>query len=71
METSQELLLRFDALRPTKVTGTILTSKAITDYNDFDHTNTVRLAPFKGAKITPDGILVRLPAKAIVTLEIE
>lgn len=71
LETSQELLLRFDALRPTKVTGTILTSKAITDYNDFDHTNTVRLAPFKGAKITPDGILVRLPAKAIVTLEIE
>lgn len=71
LETSQELLLRFDALRPTKVTGTILTSKAITDYNDFDHTNTVRLAPFKGAKITADGILVRLPAKAIVTLEIE
>ncbi len=71
LEQSQEVVLRFDALKAKRVTGAILTSKAITDYNDFDHTNTVHPVAFKGAKITADGIALTLPAKSIVTLEIE
>ncbi|QDA61434.1 alpha-N-arabinofuranosidase [Hymenobacter jejuensis] len=53
------------------VTGQILTSAKITDYNTFDKQPTVKLAPFKGAKKRGNDLAVELPAKSVVVLEIK
>ncbi len=71
LEQSQEVVLKFEELKAKKVSGMLLTSEKISDYNDFDHANTVRPIAFKGAKITPEGILLTVPAKSIITLTIE
>ena len=35
-----------------------------------DHPDVVKTAPFKGAKVTKEGLKVMLPAMSIVTLEV-
>ena len=52
------------------VTGQILTSANITDINTFDKPNTISLKDFKGAKKDGDNLVVTLPAKSVVTLEL-
>lgn len=71
LEQPQEVVLKFEELKAKKVSGLLLTSEKISDYNDFDHTNTVRPTAFKGAKITSEGITLTVPAKSILTLTIE
>jgi len=53
-----------------KVTGTILTAKGVDSYNSFENPNVVVPVAFKGVKVTKNGIIVSLPAKSIVSLEI-
>jgi alpha-L-arabinofuranosidase len=53
------------------VTGQILTSANITDINTFDQPNKLQLANFSGAKKDGDNLVVVLPAKSVVTLEVE
>jgi alpha-N-arabinofuranosidase len=52
------------------VTGQILTSANITDINTFDKPNAISLKDFKGAKKDGDNLVVVLPAKSVVTLEL-
>jgi alpha-N-arabinofuranosidase len=52
------------------VTGQILTSAHITDINTFDKPNTLQLENFKGAKKDGDNLVVVMPAKSAVTLEL-
>lgn len=52
------------------VTGQILTSANITDINTFDKPNTLQLENFKGAKKDGDNLVVVMPAKSAVTLEL-
>jgi alpha-N-arabinofuranosidase len=52
------------------VTGRILTSAKVSDYNTFDRPNTVTLAAFKGAKKRGDKLLVTLPPKSVVVLKL-
>jgi alpha-L-arabinofuranosidase len=53
------------------VTGQILTSANITDINTFDQPNKLQLATFNGAKKDGYNLVVVLPAKSVVTLELE
>jgi alpha-L-arabinofuranosidase len=53
------------------VTGQILTSANITDINTFDQPDKIHLENFKGAKKDGDNLVVVLPAKSVVTLELE
>ena len=53
------------------VTGRILTSPKITDHNTFDNPNTVKLAAFAGAKKRGDVLVVELPPKSVVVLELK
>ena len=53
------------------VTGRILTSANVSDYNSFDKPNTVQLADFKGAKKSGGNLAVTLPAKSVVVLELK
>lgn len=64
-----EITIDLAGISAKKISGEILTSQKITDYNDFDHPETVKLQPFnKGWKVEKGKLIVTLPAKSIVTL---
>ena len=46
-------------------------SKAITDYNDFEHPDRVVPAEFKGAKLSKQTVTVKVPAKSIAVIRIK
>lgn len=54
-----------------KAVGEILTSAKLTDYNSFENPNIVKPTPFKEVKINKGTMKVKLPAKSIVTLELQ
>jgi alpha-N-arabinofuranosidase len=53
------------------VTGQILSSKNLTDVNSFEQPSTIRPAVFSGARKEGNSLVVDLPAKSIVVLEIK
>jgi alpha-N-arabinofuranosidase len=53
------------------VKGQILTSANITDVNTFQQPNKLHLVNFTGASKSGDKLLVVIPSKSIVTLELE
>ena len=54
----------------TKVIGRILTADKVNAHNTFDKNDVVKPKDFKGAKIDKGSVIVELPAKSIVVLEI-
>lgn len=50
------------------ISGEILTSAKISDYNTFDNPNVVTPKPFTGAKLSKQTLKITLPSKSIVTL---
>jgi alpha-N-arabinofuranosidase len=57
-------------MKPTAATGRVLTAEAMNAHNTFDHPELVKPAPFDGATLTDNTLLLDLPAKSIVVLEI-
>jgi alpha-N-arabinofuranosidase len=53
------------------VTGRMLTSAKVNDYNSFDKPNNVKLAAFAGAKKRGDKLAVELPPRSVVVLEVK
>ena len=53
------------------VKGQILTSANITDINTFEKPDKLHLAKFTGAKKEGDKLVVLIPKKSVVTLELE
>jgi alpha-N-arabinofuranosidase len=53
-----------------KVTGQILTSSNLTDINTFQSPDKVHITNFNGAKKEGGKLSVELPAKSVVTLEL-
>jgi alpha-N-arabinofuranosidase len=53
------------------VSGRILTSAKINDYNSFDNPNKVKLANFTGAKKRGSNLTVELPPQSVVMLELK
>jgi alpha-N-arabinofuranosidase len=58
-------------MKPTSVTGRVLTAKAINTHNTFEHPESVKPVTFAGATLTDNTLLLVLPAKSIVVLEIQ
>ncbi|HEX7069357.1 MAG TPA: alpha-L-arabinofuranosidase C-terminal domain-containing protein [Rhodothermales bacterium] len=54
----------------SRVSGRILTADDMTAHNTFDNPNAVAPATFNGARIDGDGLVVELPAKSVVALEL-
>ena len=71
LQKGQEVALALDGYNANSVCGEILTAKNITDYNDFNHTETIKSENFTGAKIKKNQIMVKIPAKSIVVLKIK
>jgi len=75
-------LANIDAIKPVSiqttingnwksVTGRILTSDKINDYNSFDQPNKVIIKTFNGAKLEGNKLTVDIPSKAVVVLELK
>ena len=52
------------------VTGEVLTSAAMNAMNTFDQPNTVKPVPFKEYKLESSRLLVSIPPKSVVVLEL-
>ena len=54
----------------SRVSGRILTAGSMTAHNTFEQPDVVHPVPFTGARLSGDRLIVVLPAKAIVVLEL-
>ncbi len=68
VEQTQSVDITLEGTTAKAVTGRVLTSKSVADYNDFDHPSTVAPREFKDAKLKKNILSVKLPAKSIVVL---
>jgi alpha-N-arabinofuranosidase len=63
-----EAKLDIRPLPPKNISGRILTSSAIQDYNTFDDTGKVRPEPYTAAKIHEGAVRLTIPARSVVSL---
>jgi len=68
---AQTIDIELRGVSTKKVTGKILTSAKINDYNTFDKPNTVSVKDFSDFKLSGGKINITLPAKSVIMLEIE
>jgi alpha-N-arabinofuranosidase len=66
-----EISIDLGSIKAKTVTGTILTSANISDYNTFENPDHVAPTTFSGAKLSKGTLKVKMPAKSIVTLELQ
>lgn len=57
--------------KSTKITGTILNSKNVQDYNTFENPTLIASKPYNGAKIKDGKVTLELPAASILVLNIK
>ena len=53
------------------VSGTLLTAAEMDAHNTFDAPDRLQPVPFTGARLTGDGVDVRMPAKSLVVLQLQ
>ena len=70
LDKDQTIDFQLAGYQAKQVSGEILTSKNVADFNDFQHPNTVAPADFTDAKLKKGGLTVKIPAKSIVVLNI-
>ena len=70
-DNSQEVTINLPDVKAKKAVGEILTSPNLTDYNSFEKPDNVKLAPFKEVKINKGELKIKLPAKSIITIELQ
>lgn len=66
----QEVVMEFPDIKNKKINGEILTSKNLTDHNTFENPDRVKVLSFNDITKINNGVVIRLPAKSIVTLTI-
>jgi len=71
LDKAQKIDIFLDGFTGKAVTGRILSSKNINDFNDFEHPEIVKPAEFKGAKLKKNALTAEIPAKSIVILNIK
>ena len=70
-DNAQEVTINLSGTKAKKAVGEILTSTNLTDYNSFENPDNVKPVPFKEVKINKDILKIKLPAKSIVTIELQ
>jgi alpha-N-arabinofuranosidase len=68
--TERKISLELRGASLTKVSGQIISSGNMQDYNSFDKPDTVGIRDFKDASVSGSTVRVTLPAKSVVTLEL-
>ena len=67
---AQEVSVSLRGVAAKGVSGRILTSQKVQDYNSFDQPNRIKPADFKGATLNGDMLKVTLPPVSVVVLEL-
>ncbi len=70
-ETPAELECTLDGAQAKTVTGRVLTAEAMNTHNTFEKPNTIQPTTLKGAEVKDGKVLVTLPAKSVVVLEVK
>jgi alpha-N-arabinofuranosidase len=71
LNDAQEVSIDLNGFNGKSVSGRILTSDKVSDYNDFEHPNRVQPTTFSGAKLKNGKLTAKIPAKSIVVLELQ
>lgn len=67
---AQEISIQLDGKKFKNVSGRVLTSKKLQDYNSFEKPNIIQPALFKDASLKGDQLKVKLPPFSVVVLEL-
>ena len=67
----QEITVNLKGGKYTAVTGRILTSEKVQDFNSFENPEKIKPAAFKGASLKENTLIVKLPAFSVVVLELK
>ena len=70
-KNAQEISVDLRGIKPTGVTGRILTSAKLQDYNSFENANKIKPVAFSGASLSGNTLKVKLPAFSVVVLEVK
>jgi len=70
-KNNQEISIDLRGAKVTTVTGRILASEKLQDYNSFDAPQKIKPAAFKQATLSGNTLKVTLPAHAVVVLELK
>lgn len=62
--------IKLDGVNASAVSGRVLTASAINAYNSFENPEAVKPAPFSGGRIVDGKLVVTLPPKSVVVLEL-
>jgi len=68
---SQSISINIRGAKYSSVSGRILTSKKLQDFNSFDQSNKIQPAAFKEAKLSADLLQVQLPPFSVVVLTLK
>ena len=71
LDADKTIDLNIKGFSAKSVSGRILTSKRVDDYNDFQNPNKVAPADFKDAKLKKGVLTVKVPAKSLVVLTLK
>jgi len=71
IDKAQAVEFDIEGMAAKSVSGRILSAKTVTDYNDFDHPETVKPVIFKDMKLKNNKVKVNIPSKSIVVLEVK
>ncbi|AEI49750.1 alpha-N-arabinofuranosidase [Runella slithyformis] len=67
----QEITVNLRGMKASGVTGRILTSAKVQDYNSFENPGKVQPASFNGANLNGEVLKVKLPPVSVVVLELK
>ncbi len=70
-DEANKVTIDLDGIKASKVSGRILTAKAINSHNTFDNPEVVKPASFDGARIRGGRLTVKVPAKSVVVVELQ
>jgi alpha-N-arabinofuranosidase len=68
---SQDISLDINGAKLKSVSGRIITSKKLQDYNSFDEPGKIQPKEFKDASISANGLRVKLPPFSVVVLTLK
>ncbi len=70
-KNAQDLSIKLGSMKNKSVSGRILSSAKLQDYNSFENPEKVKPAVFKGASISSSSLTVKVPAFSVVVLELK
>ena len=71
LDKAQQVEFTLEGASPKTASGSILSGKNMTDYNDFDNPGRIRPTLFKDVKIKKNNVRLTVPAKSIIVVTLK